>query len=805
MAGPILLRSPGTAPSPSVRPAVRRGRSLQGWATAPARRERLTTQPSRAEAATRSQYGTKQLDLVTFDPGAPMVFGGRAPARFMAGETIRFETKATWLDPRPLQVFVRYRETGPKQGPWKELPMRERDDAAPGNYVAELKLDRGGKYEYALEARPDEYGAVLRSLRLNHQAGKADLVRHDLDAAALLLEQAAQRAEPGSKDHTALVKAAAKVRAGKRDAIPAAQKMVELAGKYPNRKLANFLLPPMAPDVPPRAWAEVGPTDPPPYVQRVPLYVEENPLAARGFWYEVFPRNHGGFKGVTKLLPYMQEMGVDVLYFPPLSPIGKTNRLGRDKAPLQEGDPGSPWAIGNEEGGHGAIDPALGTEKDFIRFVKAAQRRNIEPAIDLVLQASPDHPWVTQDPSNPRYHWFERYPDGTLKPATNPPKVYPDVTQFSFYDANGQPRMDLWEAIRDEAVMPWLQRGVRVIRIDNPHTKAKAFWSWLHDEIRGLHPEARVEQRFPDVVTQGESFTDPNKQAGLSTSGISHMVSPFAWRRHLTGGPGNEGVIEEFSLHPDTGPWDGKAGRIMRPFRWVATPDILERDLQFASPARFRHRAALAAMGSPLWGFHSGIELFENVPRPLDRPLPPGVKRVAPEARDNFLRELFGEDNLEGWESRFAHEQGNNDKYFPQKRDLLGAAASGPDASMAPFVGLLNRIRKANPALLEDKNFVPLEVRDAFGSPHQNVAFFMKKSSDGKNRVLVAVSLSDEMHQIQFPVPYEQLGLDPSRPVHLTEHTTGKRVRWNGPHIAPGVGTELTPEMPFKVWSVDTV
>ena len=307
-------------------------------------------------------------------------------------------------------------------------------------------------------------------------------------------------------------------------------------------------------------------------------------LARFGAWYELFPRSWGGFEGVRALLPRFAELGFDVLYFPPVHPIGRTNRKGRNNA-LTAGpkDPGSPWAIGSAEGGHESIHPELGTEAEFERLVAEAREHGIEIAIDFAIQCSPDHPWLKEHPE-----WFHRRPDGTLKYAENPPKRYQDIYNVNF---DCEDWKGLWAALRD-VVLLWVERGVTVFRVDNPHTKPVPFWEWLIAEVRRKHPE---------VIFLAEAFTRPAMMTTLAKAGFAQSYTYFTWKNTRWE------LLEFMGQLLD---WS----ECYRPNAFANTPDILHEYLQRGGRPAFETRLVLAATLSPSYGIYSGFEYVENVP-----------------------------------------------------------------------------------------------------------------------------------------------------------------------------------------------
>jgi len=346
-------------------------------------------------------------------------------------------------------------------------------------------------------------------------------------------------------------------------------------------------------------------------------------LARFGSWYELFPRSWGGFDGVRAVLPQFAELGFDVVYLPPVHPIGHTNRKGRNNA-LAAGtsDPGSPWAIGSEEGGHDAIAPELGTLPQFEKLCAAAKKHGIEIALDFAIQCSPDHPWLKQHPE-----WFNRLPDGTLKYAENPPKRYQDIYNVNFESEDWR---GLWEALRD-VVLTWVKRGVTVFRVDNPHTKPVPFWEWLIDEVRREHP---------DVIFLAEAFTRPAMMTTLGKAGFAQSYTYFTWKN-------TRWELLEFVAQLLE--WK----ETYRPNLFTNTPDILHDYLVTGGRPAFEARLVLAATLSPSYGIYSGFEQFENVPakpgseeyldsekyevkqRSLDGPLLPLVAALNRARRDN--------------------------------------------------------------------------------------------------------------------------------------------------------------------------
>ncbi len=380
-----------------------------------------------------------------------------------------------------------------------------------------------------------------------------------------------------------------------------------------------------------------------------PLFVDRE-RALFSSWYEFFPRSEGAkvdrrsgkvvsgtFRTAAKRLPAVAAMGFDVVYLPPIHPIGEVNRKGANNTLTPTADDvGSPWAIGSAAGGHDAVHPDLGTLEDFDAFVKVAGRAGLEVALDFALQAAPDHPWATEHPE-----WFTTRADGSIAYAENPPKKYQDIYPINF---DNDPEGIYAECER--LLRHWMAHGVRIFRVDNPHTKPVVFWEWLIGRIR---------ETDPDVLFLSEAFTQPPMMQALATVGFHQSYTYFTWRTTRTE---LESYLEEVSH---------ETSAVLRPNFFVNTPDILHAYLQYGGPAAFKIRAVLAATGSPSWGVYAGFELFEHV----------AVKPGSEEYLDS-------------------------EKYQIRIRDWAAAEAQG--ASLAPYLTRLNQTRRAHPALQQLRN-----------------------------------------------------------------------------------------------------
>lgn len=435
-------------------------------------------------------------------------------------------------------------------------------------WTAEFAPDEVGCWQFEVRGTVDRYGTWLRDTTIKLEAGVSVAV--ELEEGAILVEQRA-----------AIVVLP-------RDAAALRKLATGLRGRgAADRRLRSAAAPPavalMRRTTPRDTAAVAGP---------FAIWVDRE-LAGFSAWYEMFPRSEGAARGrsgnlkaAARRLPAIAAMGFDIVYLPPIHPIGTSHRKGPNNSlTAAPGDPGSPWAIGSAEGGHKSVHPGLGTLADFDRFVADARRSKLEVALDYALQCSPDHPWVTEHPE-----WFGHRPDGSIKHAENPPKKYEDIYPINF---ETEERAALWSALRDVLEF-WIGHGVRVFRVDNPHTKALPFWEWLIHDLREQHP---------DVILLAEAFTRPRMMERLAKLGFTQSYTYFTWRnsawelREYLAELSQTDLVDYF-----------------RPNFWVNTPDILHAFLQRGGQAAFRIRATLAALSCPSWGMYSGFELFENIP-----------------------------------------------------------------------------------------------------------------------------------------------------------------------------------------------
>ena len=529
-------------------------RLLAATRAAPIERpERMRPTPEEAVEAPR----------VAIEAVTPLVDGGRFPVKRIVGEAVLVEADVFTDGHGKLGVALLWRAAD--EPGWQQARM-----AFQGNdrWAASFPLERQGRYEFTVEGWVDVFATYRDELQKKHAAGID--VTLELEEGRRLVAAAAERdsGEVGS----ALAALAARLEEG--DGAARVEALL----------------------APATATLMADADDRPHAVRQEPAGpVEAERTAARfASWYEIFPRSqsgdadrHGTLDDVIAQLPRIRAMGFDVLYFPPIHPIGRKNRKGRNNT-LTPGpeDVGSPYAIGSEDGGHDALHPALGTLDDFRRLREAAEAHGLELALDFAIQCSPDHPWLREHPE-----WFDWRPDGTIKYAENPPKKYEDIVNVDFYAEGAKP--SLWVALRD-AVLFWAEQGVKTFRVDNPHTKPLPFWEWMIGDIRARHP---------DALFLSEAFTRPKVMYRLAKVGFSQSYTYFTWRNTKAE---LRDYLEELNT---TAPKD-----FFRPHFFVNTPDINPLFLHHGGRPGHLIRAALAATLSGLWGVYNGFELCEATP-----------------------------------------------------------------------------------------------------------------------------------------------------------------------------------------------
>jgi len=519
--------------------------------------------PPRPRPVSGAEQAARQPRLAVEMP-TPCVDNGRFPARRIVGGLVEVEADIIADSHDKLAVMLQWR--GPGEDTWHETPMRP---LANDRWAAAFPLLQLGVHHYSIQAWRDAYATFADELTKKYEAG--------VPIALELREGAAQvaKAADGASDATeARLSALVKLLDGqgaddKRETLLSSE-TAALMASADDRPLAVTLDP-------------------------VPLQAER---VGAGFaaWYEVFPRSlsddparHGTFADVELHLPRVRDMGFDVLYFPPFHPIGRTNRKGRNNTltPAPD-DPGSPYAIGSPDGGHEALHPELGTIEEFQHLRTAAAEHGLELAMDFAIQCSPDHPWLKQ-----HRDWFNWRPDGSIRYAENPPKKYEDIVNVDFYAPGAIP--GLWNELCD-VVLYWASQGIRLFRVDNPHTKPLPFWEWMI---------AEVQARYPDAVFLAEAFTRPKVMYRLAKVGFSQSYTYFTWRD----------TKAEFQAYL-TELTQGPPREFFRPHFFVNTPDINPVFLQTSGRPGYLIRAALAATLSGLWGVYNGFELCEGTPVP---------------------------------------------------------------------------------------------------------------------------------------------------------------------------------------------
>lgn len=523
-------------------------------------RARRSTAPARRPESSDVPDGPR----VVIEAVTPQLDAGRYPIKRIVGESVRVEADIYKDGHDLIGAQICYRAPGEQD--WRTTPMHY--DYNSDRWSAVFTADRIGRWEYTVEAWPDEFGTWRAELEKKLKAGHE--VHLELLEGAGMIEATAARATGSARE----------------ELIRAAQRVKDVTLSQTERATAG-----MAHEVLALMDANADGRHITRFARTLAVLVDR--LRAQfAAWYEMFPRSagtqpglHGTFADAERLLPRIAALGFDVLYLPPIHPIGVTKRKGKNNA-LEAGpdDPGSPWAIGSELGGHTAIDPRLGTLEDFDRFVRAANAVGLEIALDYALQCSPDHPWLKEHPD-----WFFLRPDGTIKYAENPPKKYEDIYPMNFWCADHE---NLWKACRDIFLF-WIDHGVKVFRVDNPHTKPMAFWEWCLDSIRRDHP---------DVIFLSEAFTRPKRMKGLAKLGFTQSYTYFTWRN--TAWELREYLTELCRT---------EMAEYFRGNLFTNTPDILHEYLQAGGRAAFKVRLLLAATLSPLYGIYSGFELCENV------------------------------------------------------------------------------------------------------------------------------------------------------------------------------------------------
>ncbi|MFK3815852.1 alpha-1,4-glucan--maltose-1-phosphate maltosyltransferase [Pseudomonas sp. NPDC089407] len=638
---------------------------------------------------------------IAIEATQPVLDGGAFAAKAISNQPVAVSSKVFTDGHDRMAVVLNWRQAGSRRVHC--VPM-----TSPGNdlWLGEFTPTEIGPHLFSIEAWIDPYATYCYDLEKKFQAGVE--IKLELEEGRLLLGKGIQLSDGPLREQLQAL-------ADRLPSLSAADQVALLLGAEATRLMSE---------------AEHRS-----YLTRsieYPLDVDR-PEAQFASWYELFPRSitddperHGTFSDVHQRLPMIRDMGFDVLYFPPIHPIGKQHRKGRNNAlQAQPGDPGSPYAIGSAEGGHDAIHPQLGSREDFRRLVSAAAQHGLEIALDFAIQCSQDHPWLTEHPG-----WFSWRPDGTIRYAENPPKKYQDIVNVDFYAPEAVP--SLWLALRD-VIIGWVEEGVKTFRVDNPHTKPLPFWQWLI---------ANVRSQYPDVLFLAEAFTKPAMMARLGKVGYAQSYTYFTWRN-------TKQELREYFEQLNQPPWS----QCYRPNFFVNTPDINPFFLQHSGRAGFLIRAALATMGSGLWGMYSGFELCEAASLP---------------GKEEYL---------------------DSEKYEIRPRDFT------QPGNIIAEIAQLNRIRRQNPALQTHLGVA------FFNCWNDNILYFAKRTPERDNYILIAVSLDPHNAQeAHFELPLWELGLDDDAETHGEDLMNGHRWSWYGKtqfmRIEPW-------HQPFGIWRIE--
>ncbi|MEX1021994.1 MAG: alpha-1,4-glucan--maltose-1-phosphate maltosyltransferase [Dehalococcoidia bacterium] len=662
--------------------------------------------------------GKQPPHRAVIDAVMPEVDAGRYAAKSSLGERFRV-TAHVYADGHDrLQARVLHRVSGAAGGEdaWCEAPMEERGN---DEWAGEFAPGVIGRHEYTVIAWVDRFGSWLEDLGKRVDAGWD--VASELQEGARLVGEAARRVEEsGHADEARMTLLTAATWLADED-VPQARR-IEIA-RDPSLREAMTLGRDRARDAT--------------YRRVLPLWVDRE-RARFGAWYEMFPRSvtpdperSGTFREAAARLDDIAGMGFDVLYLPPVHPIGETHRKGANNTlHAAADDPGSPWAIGSRDGGHMAVDPGLGTIEDFEWFVQEAARAGLEVALDLAYQCSPDHPWVREHPS-----WFRQRPDGSIKHAENPPKQYQDIYPIDFETADWRA---LWGELR-RVVLFWIERGVRIFRVDNPHTKPFPFWEWLIDTVHEEHP---------DVIFLAEAFTRPKRMAGLAKLGFTQSYSYFTWRNtkhELTE------YLQELTSPP--------LADVMRANFFANTPDILHEYLQHGGRPAFLVRLALAATLGPSYGIYSGYEFAEREPHS------PGS--------EEYL---------------------DSEKYQLRPRDW------DAEGNIKPQIARLNALRHEHPALQHNHGlrFLPIDNDQVIAYVKSDPA--SGEEATARGALLAVVSLDPRAPQGGWVgVPLDALGLRSTASYVVRELLTDRRFTWEGEWNYVG----LEPDAPAQIFAFE--
>jgi starch synthase (maltosyl-transferring) len=639
-----------------------------------------------------------RFGLADVQPVVGSTSTGEFPARAVVGEPLPVSAAVFREGHDAVAASVVLRDaTGRKKAVLRMAPGAAGTD----RWQTEVVLDRPGTWSFAIEAWSDPMSTWHHAVTVKIEAGQGSQdLANDFESGALLFDQLARTLPRAERP-----RAVAAARALRDTSLDVEHRVAPALDDY---------LQALVHEHPIREFVTASP--------RYPLWADR-PRALFGSWYEFFPRSigaelagdpvaparparHGTFKDATEHLDYVASLDFDVVYLPPIHPVGEVNRKGPNNTLVAASwDVGSPWAIGSRDGGHDAIHQELGTLADFTAFVARAQELGMEVALDLALQCAPDHPWVGAHPE-----WFTTKPDGTIAYAENPPKKYQDIYPLNF---DNDPAGLYAECLR--VVRHWMATGVRIFRVDNPHTKPLNFWQWLIGEVR---------KTDPDVLFLAEAFTRPAIMHELAKIGFHQSYTYYTWR---TSKEELETYVGELAY----------ANHYMRPNFFVNTPDILHEYLQTGGPGAFAIRAILAATLSPSWGVYSGYELYEHLP------VRPGS--------EEYL---------------------DSEKYQLRPRDFAAAMADG--RSLAPLIGTLNRIRREHPALQRLRN-----VQFHYVDNPDILAFSKRDEASGDTVLVCCTVNPHEWREASVHLDLDALGVSPwSDGFTVRDLLTGAEYRW---------------------------
>ena len=671
----------------------------------------------------------KGRSRVVIEEVEPVVNGGRYPTCRIVGDQVEV-TAAIFADGHDhVGARLLYKHTSERR--WRTASM-----TALGNDVwsASFAVDRLGEWKFQVQGWVDHFDTWCSDLKKRLAAqpdpDKIDPAVQDqniplaLRTGALLLDGAAKRAKGADAKHLAEIAASLRWMADQDAAVyeyPVSGAVKRLAERYPDLSLATKT------------------------AQEFPVWVDRE-KARFSTWYELFPRStslvagqHGTFRDVEAQLPEIAAMGFDVLYFPPIHPIGTAYRKGKNNSTtaLPE-DHGSPWAIGaaptkDNEGGHKAIHPELGTFEDFDHLLAAAAHHGLELALDIAFQCSPDHPWVKEHPA-----WFITRPDGSIQYAENPPKKYQDIYPLNFESVEWR---GLWEELHSVFEF-WIKRGVKIFRVDNPHTKALPFWEWCIGSLR---------EKYPDTIYLAEAFTRPHVMYSLAKGGFTQSYTYFTWR---TAKLELQTYLEEITQPP--------VSDFFQPNFWPNTPDILHKSLQAGGRAAFMQRLILAATLTANYGIYGpAYELGENVPAK-----PSAGKTESEEYMDS------------------------------EKYEIRQRSRSEP-GSLVGLITDLNNIRKANPALQSNGSlhFHPVD--------NPSLMCYSKSTAvegEGENTILVAINLDAVQEQAGWiDLDLKRLGISYNQNFVVEDLLTGVSYTWRDRSNYVALRPEVQPAHVFRI------